>query len=556
DARGVLAATFAAPRPRVVERVALPDCPEVIALDAETALCPSPSSLTAWRVAPQRRLWTQPIAIAGAVALGDRLVVAWDTRAELVLLDAATGAETERVRGLARIADVARALDGQRVIAHDGETVIAFAADGGARTVRRACGDRAVAAAATSTRDTYVVCARGELGRLADDGLASIAETGFGTEIPGATALAVSEDGLDLAIGSAAGDIQLVDGRGCFSAGCQGSRTLMLARILPGAIRRLAVLDPSGVLAIGDRGDAVRIRRGANAELSRLPITADRPITFLEGGDLVAGGAAWHRWAVDDAAPPARLVHDRGLRAAAIAADRRTAATITDDDELVIWDAARGTRTRTIAVPGARAVTLGPDGAEVVVTARDGAARYATATGARLGDARAPGTVAGALASATAGTSTWVVDGELRVWRVDGERVERAGAAVGAVAMAVSADGSTVATADRHRVAIGTVAIEVAGADVSALALSADGRRIALGTSTGRVEVWDVTTQHLLARLPAHAQRVAWLQLEGDRLWTAGDDGDLRWWALFALDASREDLVARSRASWGASVSP
>ena len=69
---------------------------------------------------------------------------------------------------------------------------------------------------------------------------------------------------------------------------------------------------------------------------------------------------------------------------------------------------------------------------------------------------------------------------------------------------------------------------------VSALALSADGKRVAVGSPTGRVTVWDVTTGDTLAPFAGHDGLVTGLAFtaDGKRLVTTAQDGTALVWEV------------------------
>ncbi len=520
DARGVLAVLHAAPRPTLLAHFVPPECTHVAAVTADSALCLGAAETSAWEVGTARRRWTQPIELAGAVALASGLVVAWDDRGKVRTLDGATGRERASSTVLVRVIAANRAPDGERAVLHDGLALITVESEGTLLVSEHPCGDETIAAAATSATETYVVCANGELREVAPDEVRIIVATGFGTEISAATALGVSFDGLDVAIGSTAGDLALRDHRGCFSPDCGTEpRTTMLAFEQRAAIRRIVSLG-SSVIAVADHGDGVVVRRGAAGESTRIPVEVADDVVALEGGELVTGGAAWRRWQITDQ-PPAALHVYRGLVAGSVSDDRRTAAALTDDGLLVVWSVQDGVLRLELDVGDAHAVSLDATGTEATVRLVDRLDRYTIATGVRV-DQRPVDS-----ASPRAAPSA----------RADDGRVQADG---------VRSTVDVVVGGTRHSLA-------VVGATVESLALSPDAAWLAVGTSRGRIDMWRLgdAAPELRARIPAHTERVTWLAFVGDTLWSTGADRVMTRADLRVLDTAVPSLEAAALATWG-----
>src|SRR5262245_55738725 len=90
------------------------------------------------------------------------------------------------------------------------------------------------------------------------------------------------------------------------------------------------------------------------------------------------------------------------------------------------------------------------------------------------------------------------------------------------------------------------------GADVTAIALSPDGARLATGGKDGAVRVWDVPGGARYAEFTGLAGGVAWVDWLGgdkDRLAAFGNDGVVRSWTLSTRTKRREFSVVSATAS-------
>lgn len=521
DARGVVAATRAAPRPRAGRRVAVPGCPQVIALSVDALACLHRDRVVVYGVAPLRERWTLALPVAGVASL-EHWLVAWTPTGEVVVLDAATGAEHARDRSLERVSEVVVAAGGERLVLRDARTVIAIGEDGAPAVSQGSCGGSEIAAAATTARDAFLVCHDGRLGEVTAAGWQSLGTTAFGVTLPRASALAISDSGVDLAIGNTAGDLELRDLRGCFSSGCQLPKPRLLARALSSRVRTLTAFG-SDVIAVSDRGDAVHVAGYVLGPLTHLPIPSDQAATVLEGGDVLAGGDAWRQWSIDMNAAPFAFVHERGLATVAVRPEAGVAAAIDDRGAVIVWDLRTGGARTLLAGTTARALALSPDGRSVLLDEGTTTSTLAVLDGRRLGQ---------------------------------GPANPARGAAGGELAVTSSADASVVARAWPHRVVVergGTDAweIESRDAEVTSLAVDAAGQTIAIGTSHGTLEVWDRNRRAMVARIPAHTQRTTWIGFADDWLWSASSDGVLRRWQLAAVSAAVAQLAREAAATWG-----
>lgn len=89
-----------------------------------------------------------------------------------------------------------------------------------------------------------------------------------------------------------------------------------------------------------------------------------------------------------------------------------------------------------------------------------------------------------------------------------------------------------------------TLCHAVAPLGVSEATLAASGERIALGTMSGSVHLWDGQC-HKLAEMTGHQDRISSLWLNSETLLSASWDGVVRHWNLSVLAADRLSLVSR-----------
>lgn len=123
----------------------------------------------------------------------------------------------------------------------------------------------------------------------------------------------------------------------------------------------------------------------------------------------------------------------------------------------------------------------------------------------------------------------------------------------GARAAALRGERLVIASADGVRVrdGAGELPLDVGGASVLDVALSAAGDRIAAAMLDGRVFVWSVDGR-LLGVLPGHTERAVAVEFlaDGD-LASVSWDKTARVWSLAELERPVGSLAAEVRAAWG-----
>ncbi len=120
-------------------------------------------------------------------------------------------------------------------------------------------------------------------------------------------------------------------------------------------------------------------------------------------------------------------------------------------------------------------------------------------------------------------------------------------------ARAASVHGATIAVATENRVEIlgDPRPLEAGDAQLTDLAISPDGTRIAAGTVDGRVLVWSLGGHVLLGVLPGHAERVSGIDfLPSGDLVSASWDKSVRLWALDVLDGPAARLARDIEGAW------
>jgi WD40 repeat protein len=249
-------------------------------------------------------------------------------------------------------------------------------------------------------------------------------------------------------------------------------------------------------------------------EVSRVAFSPDGK-TVASGGEFMVEisdfpGEALRLWNVADGAPLRSLTgHTHSVEALAFSPNGRMLASASFDGTVAIWQVADGTMLKKLSedeVYGSLAFT--PEGMRLI----------------------------GATAFDSEEEDIWI-------WHLDGGGSDR-GFAVAEEglfsAMALSPDGAALVSSRDAAISVRKVAdgevtsTFTAGDTVMSLAVSADGRLLAVGLYGGGVELWDLAAGTRLAALAAHtsyATAVAFTP-DGADLITASADGSIIAWGL------------------------
>ncbi len=446
---------------------------------------------------------------------------------------------------------------------------LAIAPDGRARDLRPCASGvpiRMLAAIPSTPGASVALCADGS---LVVDGArpTRVSASELFTQLPAAAAGAVLDD--KLVLGGPDGRIGLVElGTG---------RVVHAARGPVGAITRIGRTAWGDVVVVGTEGLGLwQPEAGAWRHVVTRAHATDATST---GDEVIAFGAgtlhAWPR-------APGRAVHELralgGLSTVAWSADGTRAAFGGGDGVLHVLAFESGhVRRAVIARHVIKSLAFSPDGATLALGVAEDAgiqvidvttlgrrarpvveramrarriayltpgvlvgftyhARptgYDLATGEPVAIAPLSDAIVDVATPAAPGT-IFALDARGAIWRYHGRGQDPLRAAPGAVALAVSADGRTIAVTtaagalavrDAHT-DVTRATLAVPGAEVTTIALSPSGDRLALGRLDGAVEVWTVTPQRCELVVHAHGGRVGAVAFapDGCTLATAGWD--------------------------------
>lgn len=353
---------------------------------------------------------------------------------------------------------------------------------------------------------------------------------------------------------------------------------------------RLAVSSSEGDVEVWSLADGTRV--------ARLPATGAR-LEWREDDVLrVIEDQAVSDWWIPAAARPHRFPSDSGLSAVDFSADGALIATAHGDGRLRVVDARDGRLVgeKRLHTSVHKDVAFSPDGTLLVsgmaeseglrVTRLDDFSttllpedkpirRVAwwgprTLVGAAYGPNLRAWDVTGVPKRVDPGVQSACYDlesgpmGKLVAFEKDGRIVEVDDD--GAHTLGTSADGRGLARADglvalieTRRLRLfgpgGERSFDFPGATSSDVAVSPDGRWVAVGLIDGTVAVWSADDGTIVATLRGHDARIGGLDFDGsDWLATAGWDGDVRVWSLADLRAPAVPLAAAMREAWGREV--
>jgi eukaryotic-like serine/threonine-protein kinase len=275
-------------------------------------------------------------------------------------------------------------------------------------------------------------------------------------------------------------------------------------------------------------------------------------LAFSPDGSRVAVVLSWRRAVVLLDAATARAVgtltggSGLGLVAATFSPDGRQIAATCFDGTVLLFDTAAGSVIRIFRghTRTATGIAFGPDGRRLASAGADGTVRlWETETGREIASFRGHDGPAGDLRFFADGTrlASTGVDGTVKVWDVAaaGDVMTLGGNRGWAFLTAFAPDGRLVtggfSVVTVRDPATGHTAREVSmpGGGVRGLALSPDGRRVAVAREfSPEFELWDLADGRHLATFRIPEGRVHGLAFapNGKRIASAGDDGSVRIW--------------------------
>jgi WD40 repeat protein/serine/threonine protein kinase len=258
-----------------------------------------------------------------------------------------------------------------------------------------------------------------------------------------------------------------------------------------------------------------------------------------DGSLLIAAGPdnLLRRWEIRTWTPlPSLTARPKGrqLIALAVSPSRPLLAAADDSGEIVLWDTDAWKSLAAIPAQGiVTSLAFAPHGATVMAALRGG--KLARVSGWASKD----------------GIKTDLVTMP--------ERPRQTPYAAEITSVAYGPDGRLYATASAdHRVLLWDTKTwkQVPGFEASGpvvcVALSPDGRRLAAGTAkSNAVHIWDVQARQLRATIKGHSKTVTAVAFAGDgeRLWSSGEDGQLKAWELSRCRPFETVSVAISRSS-------
>lgn len=601
EARGVLAAFAAAPRPRHLRAAALPGCRRVaIASDGAHIACADDDRVSLLDADTLAVRWSVDLPAATELAI----------TAERVVVQRAVGLHVlGRADGLAledwptSLAKNLLAVGEGKIVSYKHNTQLVLSGQGAAILgAPLNCEGVKIAALAISPKGR--VAAMCNDGRLWLEGDAAPILTPFsaGSE---AQSMTFTPDGAGVVIGTHRGVVSLYS--------LAERRVLQSSTLgVPASIEALRV-SPDGALlaALTARGEASLWSLKNGEPISTLPGRGHRALEFTGPTTLVVADELLHTWALPDQVPVLRHALPVGVSGVAISADGRSVALSAAEGLVRVLPRSWG---EDGAVEGARGVDLPSLGSTVVKTvAFSGDGRLLAIGAMAMGNPRLVRVgvwdrlmSAGALDSVrrllflddgrllmvgyapelwvaappfestttlplemlmedlgASADRAWVlmIDDQGQAWRARSAalaELQRVVSRPGLIAGDIHADGRLTLFGLEDAVELWDA---VAGRrlrrwpahNVRDVALSPDGRYAAAGLVDGQTWVWSTDDGALRAALRGHTDRVVGLEWgpDGDWLITVSWDRSARIWWLKQLNEPPEALAEAVAADWG-----
>jgi WD40 repeat protein len=323
-------------------------------------------------------------------------------------------------------------------------------------------------------------------------------------------------------------------------------------------VRSVALRADNAQMATGDAAGLVRLwnpNDGAlQATLGAHPAAATHTAYLPAGDALYTAGedGTLKRWQLSTPAPRVLSGHGQPVRSVALSADAKLAVTGSPDQTVRLWDTGNGQMLRALDQPPGpvHAVALSGDGGLVAAAGEAGVIKFWNpADGAdRLRVIGLGGTIHDlAFDPRSRLTATAHADGTVRVWRVPAPPRELPGEKRPAHVAATSRDGTRLAlggtAGDKPAIIVrnletGEVTATLLGHEgpVTALAFSADGKRLISGSADRTARVWGLSEAGTpeLGRFAGHPGGVQSVVLasDGATAWSSGGENAIHEWTV------------------------
>ena len=330
-------------------------------------------------------------------------------------------------------------------------------------------------------------------------------------------------------------------------------RERVRGKVPPESVRNLAFSPDGRTLAVAwSTGPASRVdwwdvESGKSGEPIR-PTFAVRAVAFTSDRTLAIGlgDGSVRLWSLDPSPPSRELRHGSEVWAVAFSPDGSTLASGGDDHAVRLWDIADGTERKTLVGHQALVMSVAytPDGLSLVTGGFDGAVRmWDVAAGSSR--ALSPAHTAPVTAVAVSPDGRIVAsrgrDLVVRLWDAATHQLLRelpcTRSMTGSLAFTPSSAILAVASGDKGvqlwDIEHGTLAETFPDPDYTwSVAMSADGRTLAIGSANGEVRLYDLVSRELRGVLLGHEGGVRTIAFspDGRTLATGSDDHTVRLW--------------------------